>query len=181
MEHTFGKPLPTRASDIPLYADDINSRVNNHDQCFPTCYPKKKCKRPKCRLCIFRPPKEKSNIDQIEQTDDDGIQRKDKIDPGPGPPPDSYPLELPDTRALVFEQKRWYSSCDELKRSLEKYKKSLEELTAEQKKVVDERMKNLQKLIDKIENMTPEEKEVEKKYRCVRSRQVNLPWSLYYM
>ena len=100
----FGKSSPTRASEIPLYADEINSRVNNHDRCVRTCEPKKRCKHPRCRLCIFRPPNEKSGIGQIEPTGDDKPRRKDKVDPGPMHPPDSYPLELPDSRGLVFEQ-----------------------------------------------------------------------------
>ena len=42
-----------------------------------------------------------------------GAKEKDKISSGPGDPPDSYPLELPDSRVLAFDLKRMGRDSEE--------------------------------------------------------------------
>ena len=126
MEHIFGKPPPRHASEIPEYADKINSRVNSHDRCVKTCEPKNRVKCPRCRLCIFRPPQVISGIYQVCENEQGETVEKDTIDPAPANPPASYPLELPDPRCLVFEQKRWHSTSDKLRRCLETEEESMD-------------------------------------------------------
>ena len=83
-EHVwYNNDIPTKAANISYDASTINSKLNHHRKCVPTCEPKKTVSNPKCRLSRPACPSPSTGISQ-HFIDDAGQLQTQAVSEGPG-------------------------------------------------------------------------------------------------